>query len=470
MRIADGETITKKICLVSLGCPKNLVDAEIMLGLLREDGFSFTRRPEEGDVIVVNTCGFIEESKTESIDQLLEMAQYKEEGRCRFLIASGCLSQRYAHELSQEMPEVDLFVGTGEFDKISKAIKDKFRALEKKKPKKLPRELVSRKQILPDPDLPRILATPRHYSYLKISEGCSHQCSFCIIPAIRGGLKSRTIESVVQEVKNLVGRGVKEFNMIAQDLNEYGRDLKGRTNLARLIPELDKIEGDFWLRPLYMYPLEFSDYLIDVLRDSEHVVKYVDIPLQHINERILLSMRRGSPSRYVRQLLTKLKTSIPDIAIRTTLIAGYPGETNEEFQELVQFIEEYEFDRMGVFKYSPEEGTAAALLKEQVPDEVKEERYHQIMSVQQKISHKKNKALLGKKVKVLCDSPMERQPKVLQGRIYSQAPEIDGVTYVSGGQAQPGEFVYAHILKAGEYDLVGKIMDESEEPRMVAHF
>ncbi len=460
MSFAESHTAQnqKKICLISLGCPKNLVDAEMMLGFLKKDGFGFTSRPNEGDVIVVNTCGFIEDSKTESINQLLEMAKYKEEGKCRLLIATGCLSQRYSKELSDEMPEVDLFVGTGEFDKISGLIKKKFSRGKAGSP--LSRTLVSRKQILPDPDLPRVLATPKHYSYLKISEGCSHKCSFCIIPAIRGTLKSRPVSSIVAEVRELAARGVKEFNMIAQDLNEYGRDLKDKSSLAKLLTALNKIDGDFWLRLHYMYPLLFNDPLIDVIRESEHVAKYVDMPLQHINERILLSMKRGSPSRYVRQLLGKLKEKIPDIAIRTTFIVGYPGETEAEFKELCDFIREYEFDRVGAFKYSIEEGTTAALLAGQIPQEVKDERYHTLMSLQQKISHKKNKALLGKVVKVLCERPVEKQPKVFRGRLSTQAPEIDGITYISGGEIQVGQFVYAQILKAGEYDLVGKVVQD----------
>ena len=451
----------KKICLISLGCPKNLVDAEMMLGFLKKDGFDFTSRPEEGEVIVVNTCGFVEDSKRESIGQILEMAKYKEEGRCKVLVATGCLSQRYSEQLSKEMPEVDLFIGTGEFDRLSGLLRERFApspttiAHESEIPSPAggegSRVLVTSRQILPDPDLPRVLATPKHYSYLKISEGCSHICSFCIIPKIRGRLKSRPIDSIVREVRELVDRGVKEFNMIAQDLNEYGRDLKNGSNLAELLVELNRIEGDFWLRPLYMYPLEFTDELIGVLRDSEHIVKYVDMPLQHINERVLLSMKRGSPSRYVRQLLTKLKKNISDIAIRTTFIVGYPGETEEEFRDLCDFVNEYEFDRVGVFKYSIEEETAAAELSDQLPAEVKEERYHRLMSLQQKVSLKKNRSLVGKEFKVLCESPS-------QGRLSIQAPEIDGITYLSGASPQTGEFVLTKVVKAHEYDVIAELI------------
>ncbi len=438
---------SKKVCLISLGCPKNLVDAEMMLGFLKKDGFDFSTDPAASDVIVVNTCGFIEDSKKESIGQILEMARYKEEGRCKVLVASGCLSQRYSQDLAKEMPEVDLFVGTGEFDKLSGFLKGKFPDT---------RVMVSREQILPDPDLPRVLATPPYYSYLKISEGCSHICSFCIIPAIRGRLKSRTIDSVVREVRELVGRGVKEFNLIAQDLNEYGRDLKNGSDLAKLLTSLNAVPGDFWLRPLYMYPLEFNDRLIDVLRDSDRIVKYVDMPLQHINERVLLSMKRGSPSRYVRQLLSKLKERIPAIAIRTTFIVGYPGETEEEFQELCDFVSEYEFDRVGVFKYSIEEGTTAAMLEGQLPQEVKDERHHRLMGLQKKISSKKNKALVGKIYRTLCEGPMPESPGFYRARLANQAPEIDGITFLSGKNLAPGQFVSAKILKSTDYDLIAE--------------
>ena len=380
--------LDKKVCLISLGCPKNLVDAELMLGGLKQDGFSFTPHPEQAEVIVVNTCGFVADSKKESIEQIFEAARHKKTGRCEVLVASGCLTQRYSAELAKEMPEVDLFVGLSEFDKLAAMLREKF-----SRPKHfrrvrvgerlLPEEAVAKRlsdfspirQILPDPDLPRVLATPKHFSYLKISEGCSHRCSFCIIPQIRGDLKSRPIDSIVREVRELVGQGVKEFNLIAQDLNEYGKDLRDETDLAGLLTRLDAIEGDFWLRPLYMYPLEFGDRLIEVLRSAKHLVPYVDMPLQHISERVLRSMKRGSPGRYVRQVLEKLKAAIPGIALRSTFIVGYPGETEAEFEELFQFVKATEFDRVGVFQYSREEGTSAAELPDQLAEGVKQERY-----------------------------------------------------------------------------------------------
>ncbi len=468
-----SQNFRKKVCLVSLGCPKNLVDAEMMLGFLKRDGFELTAEPMEAEVLVVNTCGFVEDSKKESIDKILEMAEFKQKGRCELLVATGCLTQRYSAQLSKEMPEVDLFVGLGEFDRMGEFLIEKLRGPH---PSPLPEgegarragegpTYVSKKpnsrfmparQILPDPDLPRVLATPKHYTYLKISEGCSHRCSFCIIPEIRGDLKSRPMDSILREVRQLVDQGVKEFNLIAQDLNEYGKDLHTGSPLADLLVELNKLPGDFWLRPLYMYPLEFTDRLIGVLKDSEHIVKYVDIPLQHINDRVMRSMKRGSPARYVRKLLSQLKKSMPDISLRTTFIVGYPSETEGEFKELCDFVSEVEFDRVGVFQYSREEGTAAAELVDQIPEKIKAERCHRLMALQQKISHRKNQALLGKTFRLLSEGPSEESKLVVQARLPSQAPEIDGVTYLSQGMPGPGEFFSAKIIEAYEYDLVAE--------------
>lgn len=458
----------KKICLISLGCPKNLVDAEMMLGFLKKDGFGFTAYPEEGDVIVVNTCGFVEDSKKESIDQIFQMSEYKTKGRCQVLVATGCLTQRYSEELSREMPEVDAFVGLGEFDRLSTILKEKFDHADSQRifvgasepsvsAKKDLSPFTTHRQILPDPELPRVQATPKHFTYVKISEGCSHRCSFCIIPHIRGDLKSRTTDSIVREVREGVERGVKEFNLIAQDLNEYGKDLRNGTNLAQLLAEMDRVPGDYWIRPLYMYPLEFTDRLIGVMKDSEHLVKYVDMPLQHINDRVMRSMKRGSPARYVRQVLSRLKESIPEIVVRTTFIVGYPGETEEEFQELYDFVKDYEFDRVGVFQYSKEEGTAAAKLPDQIPDPVKEERFHRLMSLQQAISLKKNRAMVGRQVRVLCEGPSGEMEGFWEARLATQAPEIDGVTYLSPSHSvKAGDFLSVDIVEAREYDLMGR--------------
>ncbi len=461
----------KKVCLISLGCPKNLVDAELMLGGLKQDGFSLTAEPAEAEVIVVNTCGFVADSKKESIEQIFEAARYKTTGRCEVLVASGCLTQRYSAALAKEMPEVDLFVGLSEFDKLAGMLRERLggpksfrrvrvgeRLLPEEAAKKRLSDFSPARQILPDPDLPRVLATPKHFSYLKISEGCSHRCSFCVIPQIRGDLKSRPIDSIVREVRELVASGVKEFNLIAQDLNEYGKDLRDGSNLADLLAKLDAIPGDFWLRPLYMYPLEFTDRLVGVLKESEHVVKYIDMPLQHISERVLRSMKRGSPGRYVRQVLKKLQQAMPEVALRSTFIVGYPGETEKEFQELYDFVRDAQFDRLGVFQYSREEGTEAAKLPDQVPAKEKRERYERLMELQQGISLKKNRDLVGKRMRVLCEGPSEESELVYQGRLSSQAPEIDGITYLSGDAAKPGTFLEVQVTEAHEYDLVAEVL------------
>ncbi len=454
----------KKISLISLGCPKNLVDAELMLGSLQKEGFSFSANPEEADVIVVNTCGFVEDSKKESIEELLRMAEYKKNGKCQTLVATGCLSQRYGNELSQDLPEVDLFVGLGEFDRLPALLKNQSKTSnrvvvneQKEKPlKDNLSEFTTHRQILPDPDHPRILATPKHYSYVKISEGCSHRCSFCVIPHIRGDLKSRPISSIVNEVEDFANLGVKEFNLIAQDLNEYGKDLRDGSSLTDLLQKLDQVSGDFWIRLLYLYPLEFTDRLIETLQKSKHVIPYIDMPLQHIHDRILRSMKRGSPGRYVKQVLGKLKTAMPNVTLRTTFIVGYPGETKEEFQALYDFVGETEFDRVGVFQYSPEEGTPAALLENQVPEEIKAERFHQLMSLQQKISEQKNQKLLGQDFQALIEKKSSERPGFYEARLQSQAPEIDGITYVQGENIDLGSFQTVQIIGAEEYDLVAE--------------
>lgn len=442
----------KKVCLVSLGCPKNLVDAEWMLGSLKQAGFELSLEPKDSEVLVVNTCSFIEGSKSESIDKLLELAEYKKSGKCELLVSTGCLSQRYGDVLASEMPEVDVILGTGEFDRLPQILATRLSTSTTTKTS--PELQVSTRQILPDPDQPRILATPKHYAYVKLSEGCSHQCSFCIIPKIRGTLKSRPMDTLLQEVRSLVGQGVKEINFIAQDLNEYGRDLKDGTHLSALLKAVEEIPGEFWWRPLYMYPLLFNDELIATLAASKHWARYIDMPLQHINDRILQSMRRGSSGQYIRKLLTKLKTKIPDLTIRTTFIVGYPGESEAEFEELFEFVREFEFDRLGVFAYSQEENTHAATLGDQVPEDIKQKRLERLMELQQEISRRKQAQLVGRNCQVLVEGPSEENDWVLVGRLASQAPDIDGVTYLSETEATPGDFLPVVIESAADYDLV----------------
>ncbi len=442
---------------ISLGCAKNLVDSEIMQGLMKRENFKVVNGPS--DVGVVNTCGFIEASKQESINTILELGEEKKKGNLKLLIVAGCLSQRYAEELPQLMPEVDAFIGTGDFQGLTKVVREKLSGTAE-------RNFIRKPTMeLPSMDLPRVHSTPSHYRYLKISEGCSHHCSFCTIPLMRGGLKSRTVEDVLNEMREGVSVGVKEFNLIGQDLNEYGRDLPKRDSLFNLLSQMEKIEGDFWIRLLYMYPLQFPDKLIGLIKNHPHIIPYVDIPLQHINDRILKSMERGSSSRYIHRLLEKLKKEIPDIVLRTTFIVGYPGETDAEFGELVQFVREMEFDRLGVFTYSHEEGTKSATLGKQISQKIKEERRETLMLTQQNISLQKNKKLIGKEFDVLYEGPVaeeEKSPGVIGvGRYYGQAPEIDGETLITSDdlslKPEIGKKFKVQITEAREYDLVGKI-------------
>lgn len=441
---------------VSLGCPKNLVDSEVMLGHLMEANFQVVPPDASSDVVVVNTCGFIEASKQESINTLLEIAQEKKKGSLKLLVAAGCLTQRYSKDLPGLLPEVDAFIGTGDFLRLGLIIRNKLGGEKKRNYVDYPKEL-------PTAVTPRFLTTPSYSRYVKIAEGCSHSCSFCVIPAMRGGLKSRASDDVIEEIKRGVDSGTKEFNLISQDLNEYGRDRRpvagatGRagaiegTSLFSLLTKIADLPGDFWVRLLYMYPLQFPDRLIELIRDHPPICKYVDIPLQHIDDAILKSMRRGSNSRYIYRLISKLKESIPDIVLRTTFITGYPGETDEAFGRLVKFVQEMEFDRMGVFAYSDEEGTAAFDIKPKVPKKIREERRDILMKVQQAISLKKNRTYIGRTCKVLFEGG--------SGRFYGQAPDIDGEILIRSGSARPGDFVDVKITDAFEYDLLGEIVE-----------
>lgn len=440
---------------ISLGCPKNLVDSETMAGLLAQGSFEVKPSDSDADVGIINTCGFIEDSKKESIDTILELAREKKAGRLKLLVVTGCLSQRYATELPKLLPEVDAFVGTGDFSRLASIITEKMGGTKK-------RNFIEKPSELPSAENPRIHTTPFYTRYVKISEGCSHTCSFCTIPLMRGGLKSRMSHDVIQEVKNGVDQGVKEFNLIAQDLNEYGRDLQDRDSLFNLLQKLGEIPGNFWLRPLYMYPLQFPDRLISLMKDHPHLIPYVDIPLQHIDDAILKSMRRGSSSRYIHRLISKLRNEIPGIVIRTTFIAGYPGETKSAFAKLLKFVEQTEFDNVGVFTYSEEEQTRAAKLARAVPRELRIERRGLLMEAQQKIAAKKNRARVGEKLQVLFEGSSTEEGFWGKGRFYGQAPEIDGLVWLrkpSSNQAIPerGDFVEVTVAGSTDYDLIGEI-------------
>ncbi|HLG20247.1 MAG TPA: 30S ribosomal protein S12 methylthiotransferase RimO [Bdellovibrionota bacterium] len=439
-----------KVGLISLGCPKNLVDSEVMLGLLKKEGCELTKDESQADVMIVNTCAFIEASKKESIETILDVARRKSDGSLKKLIVTGCLAQRYREELEKEMPEVDHFIGTGEFHRITEFTK----VLPAFPP---PRSAVDFPEYVYDYATPRISTLPRHTAYVKIAEGCSRTCSFCIIPRLRGPNRSRTIDSIAREVENLAAEGAVELSLIAQDLTAYGLDLGDGTDLEKLLRRLIEIDGIRWIRLLYNYPMYFTDGLIDVIANSEKICKYVDIPLQHIDSDLLATMRRKVDEREVRGLLEKLKSSIPGLALRTTLIVGFPGESAEQFGRLVDFVKEYEFNRLGVFTYSQEERTAAAKMPGQIPTKVKKERRNRIMAIAQKISARKNLEKLGRVFDVLIDRALESPNGYSHvGRTEGQALDIDGQVFVAGASMRPGTFVRAKVEKAGPYDLFAR--------------
>ncbi|HPQ81539.1 MAG TPA: 30S ribosomal protein S12 methylthiotransferase RimO [bacterium] len=437
---------------ISLGCPKNLVDSEVMLGLLIEAGFSLTEDASSAEVIVVNTCAFIEDAKREAIDALLEMGEMKRAGRCRLLVAAGCLPQRYREELAKLLPEVDAFIGAGDFPRIVEILGDRLKSPDVKTEERS--VCVGAPEYLYDHMSPRLQITPAHAAYVKIAEGCFHPCSFCIIPKLRGRFRSRRPESVVEEVRGLLGRGVREINLVAQDSTAYGRDVG--SDIATLMEELARLPGPKWLRLLYSYPHGFPDRLIEVIRDSRDVCKYVDVPIQHISDRVLRSMKRKGAGAEIRELVGKLRREIPGVSLRTSLIVGYPGETQEDFDMLLDFVCEARFEHLGVFTYSPEEGTAASRLKGRVTHEVAARRRDEIMDVQRDISLENNRRYLGRRLRVLVEGVSPESDLLIAGRHEGQAPEIDGVVYINDGSAARGEFAEVEITEAHEYDLVGR--------------
>ena len=438
-----------KAGIISLGCAKNLVDAEVMLGLLKNGGIELTKEPEDADILIVNTCAFIEPAKEESITTVLNMAEYKTTGKCRSLIVAGCLGQRYGQALLDEMPEADAIVGTGAWNRIMEAVQETLRGNRV--------ILAGESEIIYDARMPRILATPGYTAYLKIAEGCDNRCSFCAIPMIRGRYRSRTVEDIVAEAKTLAAQGAKELNLIAQDTTAYGRDIYGKAELPRLLKELAKIEEVRWIRCLYSYPRFFSDELIDVIASEPKLVKYVDLPLQHADDALLRKMRRADTRASMEALLSKLRERIPGVAIRSTFIAGFPGETDEQFAALYSFLEEQRFDKAGIFTYSAEEGTPAAKLPGRISEDVMQARYHELMSLQCRISEEVNQSLEGKVLDVLVEGREEQQENVAYGRSYREAPEVDGQVFIEGcGDAQPGDMMRVRVSQGFTYDVVGE--------------
>ncbi len=445
--------MSKNLYFVSLGCPKNRVDSEVMLGSAEREGYQIVAEPEAADVLVVNTCGFIDAAREESIDTILELAQLKQ-GK-RKLVVTGCLSQRYPEELTKEIPEIDLLLGSADF----RDFPGKLGALQPKRSKKsLPVVAVSdTPSYIYDHDSPRLVTGHRHSVYVKIAEGCDRPCAFCIIPKLRGPQRSRSIESIVTECETMAQNGALEVNLIAQDLTRYGADLPERPTLAALLKRLARIDALRWIRLHYAYPSAVTDELISVIAGEERIVPYVDVPLQHIDDQLLKLMRRGHSARVIRDLVDRLKQNVPGLVLRTTFIVGHPGETDESFERLYDFVRETEFDRVGTFTYSTEQGTHSATLGDTVPHEIALERQRRLMELQQSISKKKLDNLIGRELDILVDGPSEESELVLAGRFYGQAPGIDGVVYLSEGEARPGQMISARVTAATEYDLMASL-------------
>jgi ribosomal protein S12 methylthiotransferase len=439
------------VSLVSLGCPKNLVDAEVMLGHLPAERFAIITDESQADIIVVNTCAFIRDAQEESVETILEVADQKKNGRCKLLVVSGCMPQRYQEELEKELPEVDFFMGTADAPRIVELLD---RHLEGG-----PRHEIGLPDYLYDHTTPRVTSSPHYSAYVKIAEGCGNHCSYCVIPSIRGTLRSRTIESVVAETRRLVDSGVKEINLIAQDVTAFGAERDSGPELPALLRELVKVEGLVWLRLLYAYPDGITDELLDLIAAEEKICNYLDLPIQHIDDQILAAMNRRVDASDIRSLLKRIRTRIPDMTLRTSLIVGFPGETDAQFRKLLAFVEEGHFERLGAFRYSREEGTPAAQLDKQVPDRTKQARVKRLMKAQARVSFRKNLALKGRIEPTLVEGYSEETELLLRGRSVRQAPDVDGQVYITAGQADVGDIVNLKITDSSEYDLIGEICE-----------
>ncbi len=445
-----------KLLCISLGCDKNLVDSEKMLGMLYEDGFSFTDDEAEADVILVNTCCFIGDAKEESVNTLLEMAEYRKSGPCKALIVTGCMAQRYKEEITREIPEVDAVVGTTAFDEIVKVIRGVLSGQEHI-------QQFEELSALPGTEGRRLVTTGGCYAFLKIAEGCDKRCTYCIIPYLRGPYRSVPMEKLVREAEELAEKGIKELILVAQETTLYGADLYGRKCLPELLRNLCRIPGIQWIRIQYCYPEEITDELIQTIREEEKICHYLDIPIQHASDRILKRMNRRTNQAELREMIGKLRREIPDIALRTTLISGFPGETQEDHEELYRFVDEMEFERLGVFAYSLEEDTPAASFPDQVPQEVKEERRDEIMELQQEIAFEACEAMVGRELEVLIEGKVADENAYV-GRTYMDAPGVDGMIFVNTGlELMTGDFVRVRVTGALEYDLIGEVCDESAQ-------
>ena len=439
-----------KILFISLGCDKNLVDTEVMLGLLASRGYEMTDDETQADIIVINTCCFIHDAKEESIQNILDMAEYKKEGKVKALIVTGCLAERYRQEILDEIPEVDEVLGTTAYDKILDAVDQ---ALEGKHS-----VILSDLDALPLPETKRLVTTGGHFAYLKIAEGCDKHCTYCIIPKIRGNFRSVPMERLIQEAQELADQGVKELILVAQETTLYGKDLYGEKSLHRLLRELCRISGIRWIRILYCYPEEITDELIQVMKEEEKVCNYLDLPIQHASDEILKRMGRRTTKQELKDIIGKLRREIPDICLRTTLITGFPGETEEQHEELAEFVDEMEFDRLGVFTYSPEEGTPAASMPDQIDEEVKEERQAELMELQQEIAFDNAESMIGREVLVMIEGKVADENAYV-GRTYRDAPNVDGLIFINTDEELlSGDFARVKVTGALDYDLIGELL------------
>lgn len=439
-----------KILFISLGCDKNLVDTEVMLGLLASRGYEMTDDETQADIIVINTCCFIHDAKEESIQNILEMAEYKKSGRAKALIVTGCLAQRYRQEILDEIPEVDEVLGTTAYDKILDAVDAALAGKQE--------VMLSDIDALPLPDTKRLVTTGGHFAYLKIAEGCDKHCTYCIIPKIRGNFRSVPMERLVKEAEGLAEQGVKELILVAQETTLYGKDLYGEKSLHVLLRELAKISGIRWIRILYCYPEEITDELIQVMKEEPKVCHYLDLPIQHANDEILKRMGRRTSKQELVDIIGKLRREIPDICLRTTLITGFPGETKEQHEELMDFVDEMEFDRLGVFTYSPEEDTPAAVMPDQIDEEVKEERQAELMELQQDIAFDNAQDMVGREVLVMIEGKVADENAYV-GRTYRDAPNVDGLIFINTDEELlSGDFARVKVTGAVDYDLIGELL------------
>lgn len=448
----------KKVGFISLGCPKNLVDSEVMMGKLKAKGFEITADAGDADTVVVNTCGFIDSAKKESIDAIIEASQLKTTGSAKRLVVAGCLVERYRTELKAELPEVDAFIGTSQIDDILSVCDPVAN------PRLLPIVPIGDQTAtyLYDESTPRMLATPGHYAFIKIAEGCDRPCAFCFIPQMRGHFRSRRFGSVVAEAHQLAEEGIKELILVAQDSSRYGEDLGKKDALAHLLRELCRTDGIEWVRVMYTYPTHISDEFLDVLATEQKAVKYLDMPLQHASQKVLRLMKRGGNRSSLERLIERVRTRVPDIAVRTTFITGFPGETEEDFAELLEFVRNVEFDRVGVFTYSDEEGTPAYALPNNVAPAIARQRRARLMKEQSRISLRRNRAKVGKTLRVLFEGASKESELLWHGRVETQAPDIDGCVLINDApdnfRGTPGDFVQVEITESQEYDLVGRIV------------